>query len=225
MDRMDAFRKVQTQLQFEEKMNYTNKAFTELQVSVIDSLVSHVSEFRGMEAFDEYVKRLHWTAANKKVYDRGVVAINSAFNGDTISSIREAIIPLLDIKRDDLKQGVFKLSEQQFGEIDTLDIKLSRFKNGTRLLQNTISEINNNKNIKKLRADNTRSSMTDLQRLIKPYITPKNGTERSKQHERYFKMIPYLERMLEQYWKEVKENPFEVPTKTECEIQNIVVED
>lgn len=222
---MEAFRRVLTEQQFEKNMDYTKKAFSKIQVAVLDSLLKNSSVFQSMDAYDEYVKRLHSVIANKKVYDQGVITINSAFNFDTILTLRRVIIPVLKVKKDDPEKGTFKLSEEQFVELDTLDISLSRFKDGVKHLKKTINEINNDKIIKQLRATGDQNCKVDLQNRIMIYVFPENKTERFKLHQCYFKMIPYLEKMLMQYWEEVNNTPFIVPTKTESEILNIVVED
>ena len=57
---------------------------------------------------------------------------------------------------------------------------------------------------------------------MKQYVIPEKGSEVARVYERYFKMIPYLEKLLRDYWDELKTSPFKTPTKTETTIIDLV---
>lgn len=224
MENMGAFKEVQKQQQFQDCMLYTQTPYSRIQLPELLSLLGQSKEYSEMKLYEEYVKRLRFAIANKNIYDEGIRAINTPFNNDTIVAIREKIIPILELTKDDFKTGVFKLPKEQFVELDTLDIKLSRFKGGIKVLISTINEINSNAEIVKLRATNDPSNKSQIISLMRLYVFPEDGTERAKVHNRYFKMVPYLGKMLKQYWEEVKKNPFANSTETERIIANNVME-
>ena len=226
MSGMGAFSVVQREHKFEENLQYTKRRFSQIDLVKLQRLLDQSKEFSDMNKYDEYVKRLRFTISIMNIYNDGIKAINTPFNDDIIVAIRVKIITSTQIKNDNLKKGIFKLTSNQFSELDSLDIKLSRFKGGMKALKNIIVDINSDKKIASMRSDsNNRNNRTQLLNLIKPYIIPEAGTERKEKYERYFKMIPYLEKLLKQYWNEIKSNPFLVPTKTEGIILNTIIEE
>ena len=223
---MGAFSVVQRERKFEENLQYTKRRFSQIDLVKLQRLLDQSNEFSDMNKYDEYVKRLRSTIANMNIFNDGVKAISTPFNEEVIVSVRERIIIPTQIKNDNLKKGIFKLTSNQFSELDSLDIKLSRFKGGMKALKKLIVDINSDKQIASIRLEsNNRSNRTQLLNLIKPYIIPEAGTDRKEKFERYFKMVPYLEKLLKQYWNEIKSNPFFVPTKTESIIVNTIIEE
>ena len=80
----------------------------------------------------------------------------------------------------------------------------------------------NDENIKNIRSEKNADTKYDCIERIKKYVIPQEGSEEARIHERYFKMIPYLEKLLRKYWSELKKNPFE-STKTEVIINSLIV--
>lgn len=226
MSEMGAFSAVQREHKFEENLQYTKSRFSQIDVGKLQRFLEQSNEYSDMNKYDEYVKRLRFTIANMNIYNDGEKAINTPFNEDVIVSVRERIIIPTQIKNDNINKGIFKLTSNQFSELDSLDIKLSRYKGGMKVLKKIIIDINSDKQITSMRLDtNNRSNRTQLLNLIKPYIIPEAGTDRKEKFERYFKMVPYLEKLLKQYWYEIKSNPFIVSTKTESIILNTIIEE
>lgn len=225
MARMGAFSAIQKKNIFTENMQYLKKRFSQMDIRILQELRSNSQEFSSMNEYKEYLKRIDCTINNKKIYDDGILAINAPFNEPLIESIRDRIIPPSLVKKDDLKSGVFKLTEDQFSELDSLDIKLSRYKGGVKVLKGTINDINTDEIILSLRASKRNSSKKDILDRIREYVLPKQDTDRGKAYVRYFSMVPYLENLLKQYWTEIKQSPFISPTKTEKIITNIVIEE
>jgi hypothetical protein len=100
---------------------------------------------------------------------------------------------------------------------------LSRFNSGIKELKKIVDEINKNEEIIRLRSERKSGSKRDCLNLIKYYIVPEVGSEQDKIYQRYFMMIPYLEKLLKDYWNELKKNPFDTPTKSEKIIANLIV--
>lgn len=222
---MGAFSAIQKKKIFTENMQYLKKRFSQMDIRKLQELRSNSQDFSSMNEYKDYLKRIDYTITNKKIYDDGIIAINKPFDEPLIVSIRDSIFTSSQVKKDDLKSGVFKLTEEQFSELDSLDIKLSRYKGGLRVLKSTINEINTDENILSLRVSKRNSSKKDILDRIRDYVLPKQDTDRGKAHARYFSMIPYLENLLKQYWTEIKQSPFVSPTKTEKIITNIVIEE
>lgn len=226
MSGMGAFTVIQRERKFEENLQYTKRSFSQIDLVKLQRLLDQSNEFSDMNKYDEYVKRLRSTIANMNIYNDGIKAINCPFNEDVIVAVRERIITPTQIKNDNIKKGVFKLTSNQFSELDSLDIKLSRFKGGMKVLKKIIVDINSDKQIASMRSEsNNRSNRAQLLNLMKPYIIPEADTERKDKFERYFKIVPYLEKLLKQYWNEIKSNPFSTPTKTESIIVNTIIEE
>lgn len=222
---MGVFSAIQKKNIFTENMQYLKKRFSQMDIRILQELRSNSQEFSSMNEYKEYLKRIDYTINNKKIYDDGILAINAPFDESLIVSIRDRIIIPSQVKKDDLKLGVFKLTEEQFSELDSLDIKLSRYKGGVKVLKGTINEINTDENILSLRASKRNGSKKELLERVREYVLPKQGTDRGNAHVRYFTMVPYLDKLLQQYWKEIKQSPFISPTKTEQIIINIVIEE
>lgn len=225
---MDAFKKVQKQNSFAEHMQYVRRSFSQMDSVELRRLSEGVADYQEMDQYKEYVQRLRYATSCITIYNDGLKAINSPYNEDSIVSVRLKIYDCLQVKKDDLSKGVFSLTKEQFGELDTLDIKLSRFESGMRVLKNTITEINADKQIKELRARaNDAANKEKLCRLILPYVSPneQESPERFKKHKRYFDVIPYLKKLLINYWEEINANPFTFPTETEQIIIDTKIEE
>lgn len=220
---MGAFSAVQKEKIFTENMQYLKRRFSQMDIEKLQELRSNSQEFSSMNEYQEYLKRIDYTITNKKIYDDGIIAINAPFDEPLIVSIRDRIVSPSLVKKDDLKSGIFKLTEDQFFELDSLDIKLSRYKGGLKVLKGTINDINTDESILSLRASKRNSSKKEILNRIREYVLPKQDTDRRKAHERYFRMVPYLENLLKQYWTEISQSPFISPTKTEKIISNIVI--
>lgn len=158
MSGMGAFTEVQRERKFEENLQYTKRRFSQIDLVKLQRLLDQSNEFSDMNKYDEYVKRLRSTIANMNIYNDGIKAINTPFNEDVIVSVRERIIILTQIKNDNLKKGIFKLTSNQFSELDSLDIKLSRFKGGMKTLKKIIVDINSDKQIASIRFESNNRS-------------------------------------------------------------------
>lgn len=225
MANMGAFSAIQKQKLYKENLQYLKRRFSQINIDRLQEMLNSANDFSGMKSHAEYVKRLEYALYIKKVFEDGVTTINSPFDESAVKSIRKQIIESSLIKKDDLKLGKFKLSDEQFSELDSLDIKLSRYKGGMKFLKNTINKINTDVEIVSLRTNRNRNNRTQLLNHIKTYIMPDSESEQGKSYVRYIKMVPYLGKLLKQYWNEVKKDAFMTPTKTESIIFNTILED
>ena len=100
-----------------------------------------------------------------------------------------------------------KMTREQFQEMDSMDIKLSRFFGGINKLKEIVKTVNSYRN------------QSDWDK-IKAY---RDEVERSAKYQRYFEEIPFLKELLNKYWKELEEDPLKVRTETEEKIDKLVV--
>ena len=99
------------------------------------------------------------------------------------------------------------MTREQFQEMDSMDIKLSRFFGGINKLKEIVKIVNGYRN------------QSDWDKAI----DYKNDVERSAEYQRYFEVIPFLKKLLKEYWEELKKNPLKTRTKAEEIIDQLVV--
>lgn len=219
IENMRVFARAQKQKIYGENLEYLGLRYSQMNYDKLRSLKENAKEFTDDTL---YVKRIEFALSTFKLYSDANEAINVSFDREKIGEMYRKLKFLTNIKEDTLNLGIFKLNDNQLPEMVSIRIKLSRFDYGRRYLQNMIKEINSDEEVVELRKEGT--SRYQLLRRIETYVIPETGTERSKQHQRYFDMVPYLNNLLQKYWSEVKKNPFAVPTRTEEEILNMSVE-
>lgn len=187
--------------------------------SLFQELLASADKYRDMEGYATYRLRIVNAIANKHLYDRGMKALNSPYSEKEINAIRDSLGIIFDIKQDDAKRGVFKLSGSQFNEVDTLDIMLSRYENGIKELQAIVAEVNESKKVGEYRRVRDRENcLKTIKGII--WADDENAVYIRK---RYFDMIPHLNDLLNTYWQELQANPFDA-TRAENEIRQLMGE-
>lgn len=222
LQNLDVYSDIQMQQKFKENLSYLKKKYSQMIMENLADISTNQDKFQSFEGFSDYQKRIAVALKNKKVYDVSWDCINTGNGYQDVDKYRIDINKLLELKQDSPKKGLYKLTAEQFGELDSLDIKLSRFNSGIKALRNIVTKINNDENIKNIRSEKNADTKYDCIERIKKYVIPQEGSEEARIHERYFKMIPYLEKLLRKYWSELKKNPFE-STKTEVIINSLIV--
>lgn len=101
-------------------------------------------------------------------------------------------------------------------EMDSLNVKLSRIAGGIRNLRDIV-EITKGKIVK---LPESESKGKECLKVIRYY---RDEVERSAKYQRYFEVIPFLRELLEEYWKELEEDPLKTQTKAEEIIDQLVV--
>ena len=107
-------------------------------------------------------------------------------------------------------RAIRALNRHQFAELDSLDIKLSRYAGGIRELQSIVQQVNSDQTIQNGRVSRNKDVCIDQIRLI---VTRQADNEAV--FSRYFDMIPYLDKLLQDYWTELRRNPLAKSTTTE----------
>ena len=141
--------------------------------------------------------------------------LNEKLNSDIIDKTRDKLYELLDIKKDDPRKGIVKLSEAQYSEIDTLDIKLSRYGAGITVLQNIVKAVNES-NVREQYQGNESACIDAMHSIV-----ISDAPEDVENRKRYFDMIPTLKALCQKYWNELQADPFNAPTETETLIMQL----
>lgn len=220
---MTVYSEIQTQQTYKNNKLYLNQRYSKMSSKKLADMSDSIDEFKSVEDFSDYQKRIMSAMNNKALYDNAWECVSAGNGYQDIDNLRSMINTLLEIKKDDVNKGIYKLSKEQFDEMDSLDIRLSRFNSGIKELKRIVEEINNNEDVVRIRSERKSGLKRDCLELIKEYIIPKEGSEQDKIYQRYFMMIPYLEKLLKDYWNELKKNPFDTPTKSEKIITNLIV--
>ena len=195
---------------FEENNNLLHCKYSTISDVDIETMMATITDYADFVGYDEYVKRVKATYKNKNLYNRAISALNTRYDSVTIDNLRTELWQLFDVKKDDINAGRFALNSQQFAELDSLDIKLSRYAGGIRELQSIVQRVNSDQIILNGRISRNKNVCIDQMRLI---VT--RQTDNEAVFSRYFDMIPYLDKLLQDYWKELKRNPLARPTTTE----------
>lgn len=214
VSRMEVFAEELKKEELKGKMQYTQSPFSQMDAEKLQNLLEQSEKYSGLKSlYDEYVKRLRYAKAMLDIYRFGNEVIDSPYDGINITYARDSITTPSMVTEDNLSDGIFKLTQEQYNELDSLDIKLSRFMNGMIKLQEVIADVN-----KKI--ENNKDK--DLNKLIESYREPKEGTEYYKIYNRYFNMVPYLKKLLDRYLNEKQKNP-NSHSDTEDEILKTIV--
>ena len=94
--------------------------------------------------------------------------------------------------------------------MDSIDISLSRYKDGVCALNGIINRVNQDKVVAAYRDSNDSSKKREcrdaINNAIESYVFTVNGSKYNLQEikERYFAHIPYLNQAFEQYLKQLK---------------------
>jgi len=223
LQNMNIYSDIQKQQTYKSNKLYLNQRYSIMSLKKLTEISNSTDEFKSLDDFDDYQKRIVAALANKVLYDNAWECVSAGKDYQDIDNLRSGINTLLGIKKDETSKGIYKLTKEQFNEMDSLDIRLSRFNSGIKELKKIVDEINKNEEIIRLRSERKSGSKRDCLNLIKYYIVPEVGSEQDKIYQRYFMMIPYLEKLLKDYWNELKNNPFDTPTKSEKIITNLIV--
>lgn len=222
LQNMNIYSDIQKQQTYKSNKQYLNQRYSIMSLKKLTEMSNNIDEFNSYEDFSDYQKRIASALNNKGLYDNAWECVSSGKDYQNVVDYRSGINALLEIRKDDINKGIYKLTKEQFNEMDSLDIRLSRFNSGIKELKKIVDEINENEEIIRLRSERNSGSKRDCLDLIKCYIIPEVGSEQDKIYQRYFMMIPYLEKLLKDYWNELKKNPFDTPTKSEKTITNLI---
>ena len=208
---------VKEEKDYEQMLSIVQRKYSLIKNEELNELYRLAKKYIRRDDYYENIARIETAKTNKELYEKAVKVLNSPYNVQVVDSVRDEIGVLLQIEKDDIRGKKFKLTKEQFGEIDTLDIKLSRYYYGTFELKDLVSKINNNEDVQKFRESGDKEQCYKAMQII---LNPLDE-ESVEIHQKYLEFLPFLKMLLNNYSNELKENPLNHPTKTEIQIVNL----
>lgn len=202
---------------FADNMLVLSKRYSEITDDELRAIVESINLFTHRKDFNEYEGRVAATIRNRLLYQKAQAALSTQYDAEVVDGIRDELYELLAIDSDDITTNRFKLTEQQYSQIDSLDIRLSRYKNGVRELKALVEAINTNEDINKYRILGDKDACINA---IAAIVLPHNDNMK-RVYERYFDIIPFLKRMVNEYWNELQENPLTSSGPIELQIEKM----
>lgn len=202
----DTLNKEQKQRQMQELLaqnnDYLNLRFSKMSMERLKAMKDSLHEFGEQKGFAQYKEHLAFATKYKPAYDMAWGCVADGEKLDSIGWLRSIFFEKL--LSSPLKD---RMTREQFQEMDSMDIKLSRFFGGINKLKEIVKIVNGYRN------------QSDWDKAI----DYKNDVERSAEYQRYFEVIPFLKKLLKEYWEELKKNPLKTRTKAEEIIDQLVV--
>ncbi len=209
--------------QYEENITTMTKRYSTINDATVSEIVATLNQYEKQEGFDDYKLRVANLEAKKQLYNRSIEALNSVFDADNIRDIRKELKVVLTARHDNPATGDFKLTEAQFSEVDSLDIRLSRYQVGLRRLKELVEKVNSDGDIKTYRNNRKKNKTAETKNYENTLesILESNDAASIEVRKKYFEMVPFLGRLLGDYLQELKQSPYNVPTPTEERIINM----
>ena len=212
----DTLNKEQKQRQMQELLaqnnDYLNLQFSKMSMERLKAMKDSLHEFAGQKGFDPYKERLAFAINYKRARDKAWACVDRGEDLDSVGWLRlDYFMPL---RESDILRG--KMTQEQFIEMDSLNIKLSRIAGGIRNLRDIVETTKG----KIANLPESKSKGKECLELISDY---RDNVEGSAKYQRYFEVIPFLKKLLEEYWKELEEDPLKTLTDAEEKINKLVV--
>lgn len=212
----DTLKKEQKQRQMQELLaqnnDYLNLQFSKMSMERLKAMNDSLHEFAGQKGFDPYKERLAFAINYKRARDKAWACVDRGEDLDSVGWLRlDYFMPL---RESDILRG--KMTQEQFIEMDSLNIKLSRIAGGIRNLRDIVETTKG----KIANLPESKSKGKECLELISDY---RDNVEGSAKYQRYFEVIPFLKKLLEEYWKELEEDPLKTLTDAEEKINKLVV--
>lgn len=217
LSNLDVYSRIKMDGVYEKYRMVLSKRYSDITDMEIDQISYSIDSFSYRPDFVEYKKRVNAAVQNRSLYLASNNALNNVYNAEEIAGLRSKLSKILLVENDNVPAGEFKLSEEQYSELDSLDIKLLRYRNGVNELKSIVAKVNNDEGITMHRISGNKEACIAIMSSI---VLP-NNEDTKRIYERYFNLIPYLKQMIEEYWKELQENPLDFPGMTEQKIEQM----
>ena len=217
LSNMGVYNTVKNDRIFAENLLVLSKRYSEITDDELRDISESINLFAYRKDFNEYEGRVAAAIRNRSIYQKAQTALSTKYDAEVVDGLRGELYKLLTIDTDDVTTGRFKLTEEQFSQIDSLDIRLSRYKNGVRELQAVVMAINTDDDVNKYRSIGDKEACVNA---IAAIILPDNDNMK-RVYERYFDIIPFLKQMLDEYWSELQENPLTPSGPIELQIEKM----
>lgn len=217
LSNLDVYSRIKMDDVYERYRIVLSKRYSDITNIEIDQISHSIDSFSYRPDFVEYKKRVNAAVQNRSLYFASTNALNNVYKAEEIANLRGELSKVLLVENDNVPAGEFKLSEEQYSELDSLDIKLSRYRNGVNELKSIVAKVNNDEGITMHRISGNKEACIAIMASI---VLP-NNEDTKRIYERYFNLIPYLKQMIEEYWKELQGNPLDFPGITEQKIEQM----
>ena len=212
----DTLNKEQKQRQMQELLaqnnDYLNLRFSKMSMERLKAMKDSLHEFAGQKGFDPYKERLAFAINYKRARDKAWACVDRGEDLDSVGWLRlDYFMPL---RESDVLRA--KMTQEQFMEMDSLNVKLSRVAGGIRNLRGIVESA-------KVKIANLPESPSKRKECLKVISDYREYVEKSAEYQRYFEVIPFLKDLLEKYWKELEEDPLKTRTEAEEKINQLVV--
>jgi uncharacterized phage infection (PIP) family protein YhgE len=212
--RMTQYEELFTNGIYAQQRAYLTQRFSTMTLAQLDSMDASKERFCRKTDYAAYCAQLDTTRQHKSLYDAAYRAIATPYQYDSVQSVRNRILPF--------RNNPGLLPNLQYNELDSLDIKLSRYADGMLLLQQMVRHINDDNCVKAFRAgDTTKQSVYET--TIDSYLNPQDE-EGKNNIKRYFDLLPYLDRLRHDYESELRTSPDNLPTPCEKAIMKTVIQ-
>lgn len=187
----DTLNKEQKQRQMQELLaqnnDYLNLQFSKMSMERLKAMKDSLHEFAGQKGFDPYKERLAFAINYKRARDKAWACVDRGEDLDSVGWLRlDYFMPLRE------SVGLRgKMTQEQFIEMDSLNVKLSRIAGGIRNLRGIVETAK--EKIAKL--PESKSKGKECLEEISKY---RNKVEESAEYQRYFEIIPFLKDLLEE---------------------------
>lgn len=200
--------------------DYLKQSLTALDTSRLARMKASAADYSGIDGYTAYTASLSLTDKAKRLYDDGTTAINRPYDPGAITALRGRMREMAahDPSR---KSKDTKLTKEQFGQLDTLDISLSRYAGGVRLLQGIVQQVNSDTTVTAFRNGKT-GDPQEAKTAAYKYIDPNINSDEEKAMQRYLDFIPYLKRLFKAYEQQFSRD-VKTPGKAEEEIKSYKV--
>ena len=212
---MGAFSAIKDEQMYSQYQEILLKPYSAITHDNLTEIESKMNSFSKLSDFTEFKVRFNTCKRNKELYDVAESLLLSTLDAEKIDDTRNKLYELLDIKKNDFRKGIVKLSDAQYSEIDTLDIKLSRYGDGIAVLQGIVKAVNDSQ----VRDQYKGNKVTCIN--VMRSIVISDVAEDKEKRQRYFDMIPSLNALYKNYWEELQTDPFTYPTRTETLIMQL----
>lgn len=196
---------------------YLCQPFSAMDAETLDKMTGAADTYKDLPGQAVYKDKLARVTKDFEVYDAAVKTLDSPFDFNRIVEVRKMLIPLIS------EDGYF--SESQQGEMDRLDILLSRYKGSVVLFKSIIDRINSDPVVKAYREASRRGHPSAEDRrnyiaAISAVIYKPSSKEFTEEINNYIQLIPYLKPRLTEYLNSIASNPESTPA-VEAEIMGI----
>ena len=200
--------------------NYINQKFSAMHVDTLYELKKSLSQYSRKELEERLTEVI---SDKEKWFDPGMEYIT---NGGAYRDTGEGYDSVVAIRIQLLTWLEKNKNSDKSQEVRELNVRLSRMNGGIKFLQEIVANVNADEKIQECRKSNGTASAHEYTSQIDALTTKEKGNEDfKKKYERYIEMIPYLQKLLDDYRKELKKPQIALPTPTEKKITNLKVKE